>query len=71
MDIRNDMDIIAEQRYNNLTQLIDFYFWLHHDTGILFPAQRQHLTELKNTICVFGEHAQKWVDLINELSSNK
>lgn len=61
------MDNIVEQRYYGLTEQIDFYAWLHRDTGMLSPDQRQHLAELGNTICVFGERAQKWVDLVNEL----
>lgn len=63
----NNMDSIVEQRYNNLTDQIDFYFWLHNDNGILSSDQKQHLSELKNTICVFGKRANKWVNLANEL----
>lgn len=61
------MDSIIEQRYNGLTNQIDFYLWLHNDNGRLSLHQKQHLTELKNTICVFGKRANKWVELVNEL----
>lgn len=65
------MNSIVEQRYYGLTQQIDFYVWLHRDTGTLSPDQKQHLAELENTICVFGERARKWVDLVNELLNDK
>ena len=61
------MDSIVEQRYNGLTDQIDFYFWLHNDNGILSSYQKQHLTDLKNTICVFGKRANKWINLANKL----
>lgn len=67
----NNMDSMVEQRYYSLTQQIDFYFWLYHDTGILSPDQKRYLAELGNTICVFGERAQKWVNVANELLNNK
>lgn len=65
------MDSIAEQRYDSLTEQIDFYAWLHHDTGTLSPDQKRHLAELGDTICVFGERARKWVVLVNELLNDK
>lgn len=56
---------IMEQRYDGLTDQIDFYSWVKNDAGSLSDAQKEHLTNLRDTIQCFGERAGKWVELAN------
>ncbi len=59
---------ITEQRYNGLTDQIDFYINLSQEIE-LSNEQVKQLKELRDTIIVFGKRAKKWVKLVNEILS--
>lgn len=54
------MDALYQSRLEGLSEQIDNYLWLHHDTGSLSAAQRNHLKELCDTIVCFGEVGAEW-----------
>ena len=58
---------IKEARFNGLIEQIEFYMWKVFDGAKLSKAQINHVKELKQQICVFGERAQKYEELCNEL----
>ena len=58
---------IKQQRFSGLTDTIDYYANMVGDGHALGPEQRSQLQEVVNTVSCFGEDAQKWVDLGNEI----
>lgn len=62
-----DWKDIKESRFNGIVEQIDFYAWKFHEVGKLSLAQKKHLKELRQQISVFGERAQKWEQLCEEM----
>lgn len=61
---------VKEPRFYGLIEQIEFYVWKVYDGAKLSKAQIKHVKELKQQICVFGERAQKYEELCNEILAN-
>lgn len=57
---------IKESRFNGLIQQIDFYDW-KAESAKLSKEQIKHVKELRQMVSAFGERAQKWEQLCDEI----
>lgn len=62
---------LKQSRFNGLVDQIEFYLFKAADGFTLSIQQKKHLTELRDTVCVFGELGGMYAEECNKVLQNE